>query len=118
MVKSSVVPSFLLFAAAQRSALCFTPALSTPRVGWVRPSTTLFEEPIVSPFDSDVSGYTATDPLELPEGELLELTFDNVELVLDEMRPFLIQDGGNVRIDEIDGPVVRLQLEVGVVNLT
>lgn len=42
---------------------------------------------------------------------MLELTFENVDLVLDEMRPYLIQDGGNVRIEEIDGPVVRLQLE-------
>ena len=43
---------------------------------------------------------------------MLELTYENVDLVLEEMRPYLIQDGGNVRIDEIDGPVVRLQLEV------
>lgn len=41
----------------------------------------------------------------------LDLTWENVELVLDEMRPFLIQDGGNVKIADIDGPVVRLQLE-------
>jgi len=27
------------------------------------------------------------------------------------MRPFLIQDGGNVAIQEIDGPVVRLELQ-------
>jgi Fe-S cluster biogenesis protein NfuA len=30
---------------------------------------------------------------------------------LDEMRGFLIQDGGNVIISEIDGPVVRLELQ-------
>jgi Fe-S cluster biogenesis protein NfuA len=41
----------------------------------------------------------------------LDLTWENVELVLDEMRPYLIQDGGNVKIADIDGPVVRLQLE-------
>lgn len=69
------------------------------------PSTRLFSEPeaIVSPFD----GGSSSDG----EGEILELTWDNVEKVLDEMRPFLIQDGGNVSIAEIDGPVVRLQLE-------
>ncbi|OEU14754.1 NifU-domain-containing protein, partial [Fragilariopsis cylindrus CCMP1102] len=39
------------------------------------------------------------------------LTWDNVEAVLDEMRHFLIQDGGNVIISEIDGPVVRLELQ-------
>ena len=42
---------------------------------------------------------------------MLELTWENVDMVLEEMRPYLIQDGGNVRIDEIDGPVIRLQLE-------
>lgn len=71
---------------------------------------------IVSPFDagddssSSSSGSTTTTdkpPLEGP----LELTWDNVEAVLDEMRHFLIADGGNVVIQEIDGPVVRLELQ-------
>ena len=34
---------------------------------------------------------------------IVEGTEENVEMVLDEMRPFLIQDGGNVAIQEIDG---------------
>ena len=34
-----------------------------------------------------------------------------MELVLDEMRPYLKADGGNVRLAEIDGPVVKLELE-------
>ncbi|KAG5184545.1 NifU-like domain-containing protein [Tribonema minus] len=41
----------------------------------------------------------------------LPLTLENVELVLDEMRPYLMSDGGNVRVVEIDGPVVRLELQ-------
>jgi len=55
---------------------------------------------IISPFDeegiiatsTDTSSttYTRTDPVEIQE-EILDLTFENVELVLDEMRPFLIQ---------------------------
>lgn len=75
---------------------------------------------IVSPFDDSEGGgdnapvatYTATEPSELGQDELLELTEENVELVLDEMRPYLIQDGGNVAIAEIDGPIVRLELQV------
>ena len=59
-----------------------------------------------------VATYTPTEASELAEDELLELTEANVELVLDEMRPYLIQDGGNVAIAEIDGPVVRLELQV------
>ncbi len=41
----------------------------------------------------------------------LALTADNVEQVLDEMRPYLMADGGNVELVEIDGPIVRLRLQ-------
>ena len=43
--------------------------------------------------------------------ETLSLTNENVEKVLDELRPFLISDGGNVEIDEIDGPIVKVRLQ-------
>lgn len=39
------------------------------------------------------------------------LTIDNVERVLDEMRPYLMADGGNVELVEIDGPIVKLRLQ-------
>ncbi|MBS3026784.1 MAG: NifU family protein [Dolichospermum sp. DET50] len=41
----------------------------------------------------------------------MELTIANVETVLDEMRPYLISDGGNVEIVELDGPIVRVRLQ-------
>ncbi len=41
----------------------------------------------------------------------MELTKDNVEKVLDELRPFLMADGGNVEIVEIDGPIVKVRLQ-------
>lgn len=41
----------------------------------------------------------------------LPLTAQNVETVLDEIRPYLISDGGNVALHEIDGNVVRLKLQ-------
>jgi len=41
----------------------------------------------------------------------LTLTPNNVEQVLDEMRPYLMSDGGNVELVEIDGPVVKLRLQ-------
>ena len=41
----------------------------------------------------------------------LALTPDNVEYVLDELRPYLMADGGNVELTEIDGPVVKLRLQ-------
>ncbi|ACK65190.1 nitrogen-fixing NifU domain protein [Rippkaea orientalis PCC 8801] len=43
--------------------------------------------------------------------ETMELTPDNVETVLDEMRPYLMADGGNVELVELDGPVVKLRLQ-------
>lgn len=39
------------------------------------------------------------------EADTLELTEENVELVLDDVRPYLMADGGNVEFVEIDGPV-------------
>ena len=41
----------------------------------------------------------------------LALTEENVETVLDEMRPYLMADGGNVRLVEIEGPIVKLELQ-------
>jgi Fe-S cluster biogenesis protein NfuA len=41
----------------------------------------------------------------------LELTAENVENVLDELRPYLLADGGNVELVELEGPVVRLRLQ-------
>ena len=39
------------------------------------------------------------------------LTLENVERALDELRPFLMADGGNVEVVEIDGPVVKVRLQ-------
>ncbi|EPS60699.1 hypothetical protein M569_14104, partial [Genlisea aurea] len=47
-----------------------------------------------------------------PESGLeLPLTAENVEIVLDEVRPYLMADGGNVALHEIDGNVVKLKLQ-------
>lgn len=43
--------------------------------------------------------------------QTMELTSENVEKVLDELRPYLISDGGNVELVELDGPIVRLRLQ-------
>ena len=45
------------------------------------------------------------------ENETMVLTHENVDKVLDELRPFLMADGGNVEIVEIDGPVVKVRLQ-------
>lgn len=75
--------------------------------------STDFMMSIVSPFDSENG--SSTEPLKVDDmgksnSGPFDLTEENVEIVLDEMRPYLIQDGGNVELKEIDGPVVRLEL--------
>ncbi|MEI6429833.1 MAG: NifU family protein [Pseudanabaena sp. ELA607] len=45
------------------------------------------------------------------ETTTLTLTNENVEKVLDELRPYLMSDGGNVELVEIEGPVVFLRLQ-------
>ena len=51
---------------------------------------------ISSPFDEkEAEAQEVTGPLDLTE--------ENVELVLDRMRPYLIADGGNVALRDIDG---------------
>lgn len=40
-----------------------------------------------------------------PDVGPLPLTPENVELVLDEMRPYLVADGGNVSLAEINGGI-------------
>ena len=80
---------------------------------------------IVSPFDNstddasaDESVATATYTPLPSDDEPLDLTWDNVEAVLDEMRPYLLQDGGNVVISVIDGPIVRLELVVRCMSIS
>lgn len=41
----------------------------------------------------------------------LALTDENVEQVLDELRPYLMADGGNVELVGLDGPIVKLRLQ-------
>lgn len=41
----------------------------------------------------------------------MPLTPESVEKVLDQLRPYLMADGGNVELVELDGPVVKLRLQ-------
>ncbi|OLP17223.1 hypothetical protein BST81_17935 [Leptolyngbya sp. 'hensonii'] len=47
----------------------------------------------------------------MSQAQTMELTSENVEKVLDELRPYLMSDGGNVELVEIEGPVVKLRLQ-------
>ncbi len=41
----------------------------------------------------------------------VEETLNNVEKALDEIRPFLISDGGNIKLISIEETIVKVQLE-------
>jgi lysyl-tRNA synthetase class 2 len=101
----------LLVISTQQYASAFLPVS-----GWrFQTCTSALFDTIVSPFDdSGGDGSSVATESAQPTKLVgpLDLTWDNVEAVLDEMRPFLVQDGGNVVIQDIDGPVVRLELQV------
>lgn len=59
------------------------------------PSTDTNPEGIISPFASGAS-------VESGDGEELAFTAENVDKVLEEVRPYLIRDGGNVVVDKVD----------------
>lgn len=40
-----------------------------------------------------------------------EETYENVEKALDEIRPFLISDGGNIKLISVEDTKVKVQLE-------
>lgn len=67
------------------------------------------QQPIVSPFEES----SAEAPLPTVEGGVLAFTSENVDKVLDEVRPYLIADGGNVSVERVDekGQIVYLKLE-------
>lgn len=54
---------------------------------------------VVSPFDA---GTGAVTPLPPDSDGALDLTPENVDKVLDEVRPYLISDGGNVSVRDVD----------------
>ncbi|XP_074568364.1 nifU-like protein 1, chloroplastic [Curcuma longa] len=47
----------------------------------------------------------------LYSAKVYELTKENVDLVLDDVRPYLIADGGNVDVVSVDDGVISLQLQ-------
>mmetsp|Transcript_9000 Transcript_9000/g.11336 ORF Transcript_9000/g.11336 Transcript_9000/m.11336 type:complete len:217 (-) Transcript_9000:317-967(-) len=85
--------------------------LYKPQIRIERRVVVVHADVIQSPFDTSNSMYDDDDDDDEVLDQELPLTLENVEKVLDELRPYLISDGGNVRVEAIDGPVVRLELE-------
>lgn len=103
--------AFVIVPSARMSAAA---AACAPRQITILPRMSRADDEIVSPFalsGDDGDGRAATATAAVSADVYLDLTWENVEKVLDGMRHYLIQDGGNVVIADIDGPVVKLELQ-------
>jgi len=90
----------LLLVISEVRALTTSSAITGHCPGKRQPGVVMVSSPFESP----------STPRQAVQGPL-PLTHENVELVLDEMRPFLIADGGNVALVDIDGITVILELQ-------
>jgi len=63
---------------------------------------------IISPFESDKEAAAATSTID--DQQPLELNRENVDKVLDEVRPYLISDGGNVAVHNVDNETGNVYL--------
>ena len=107
--------AFLLLCAALLATLrpASSAFVASPPVGSRRRAgaTALCAE-IASPFDADAASSDASTAA-ASRSAGLELTVANVDTVLDEVRPYLVADGGNVAVVGVDEATrsVQLQLE-------
>ncbi len=77
--------------------------------GW--PSSLSSGKLLPFPMSTDTAATPDQATPETASSDFRALTIDNVERVLDELRPYLMADGGNVEIVELDGPVVKVRLQ-------
>ncbi|EFJ25024.1 hypothetical protein SELMODRAFT_16558, partial [Selaginella moellendorffii] len=64
---------------------------------------------VVSPFESSNTSSTAGSGLY--SAETYDFTAENVDKVLDEVRPYLVADGGNVAVVSVADGTVSLELQ-------
>jgi hypothetical protein len=61
---------------------------------------------IISPFVADAAAAAGERP------KVLEFNAESVNLVLDEVRPYLIADGGNVSVDRVEEDTRNVYLKL------
>ena len=66
---------------------------------------------IVSPFSTSNDGKAEAGVRGLYSADNYELTVENVDTVLEEVRPYLIADGGNVEVVGLKDGVISLRLQ-------
>ncbi|KAG1371389.1 NifU-like protein 1, chloroplastic [Cocos nucifera] len=69
--------------------------------------------PITTPSSNPLVASAATGPSSsgLYSAKVFELTAENVNLVLDDVRPYLIADGGNVDVVSVEDGIISLKLQ-------
>jgi hypothetical protein len=87
------------------------PASSNGTAAEKKPSKTSTELPaqIVSPFANDSGAQTGGGGLY--SADSYELSVANVDMVLEEVRPYLIADGGNVEVVGVTDGIISLRLQ-------
>lgn len=79
----------------------------------VNGATAVPEQPtqIVSPFSTSNADKAEAGARGLYSADNYELTVENVDTVLEEVRPYLIADGGNVDVVGLKDGVISLRLQ-------
>lgn len=84
--------------------------------GWQEADTELAQEvlllePVQQSSPEDIISPFEKSELEVAEeGDFLQLSNDNIDVVLDEVRPFLISDGGNISVKSVDLETKKVEL--------
>ena len=67
---------------------------------------------IVSPFASSNNNEVGTENASSESSSVLTFNLENVDTVLNEVRPYLIADGGNVKVVNVDGVEKKVYLQL------
>ncbi|KAL7449711.1 hypothetical protein ACHAWC_001751 [Mediolabrus comicus] len=84
------------------AAPLFVDATSSSSVDSAAAAASDDDSNIISPFESEPSSSTPASKNNIEQEGPLELNKENVDKVLDEVRPYLISDGGNVSVQNVD----------------
>lgn len=84
------------------AAPLFVDATSSSSVDSAATAASDDDSNIISPFENETSSSTPTSKNNIEQEGPLELNKENVDKVLDEVRPYLISDGGNVSVQNVD----------------
>ncbi|KAH7437983.1 hypothetical protein KP509_05G099600 [Ceratopteris richardii] len=68
------------------------------------------QPPVVSPFEKGERNHSSVNN-GLYSADTFELSIENVDMVLDDVRPYLIADGGNVEVVSVDNGIISLRLQ-------